>query len=224
MYGRQALGSTTQLLQHLLPTTKYQVIGFDNHNCFQDTAYVVVAVGQYPTIQLAADQVLATGTLLPLNYTSTNGPLTSWKWTPSTNLSCSDCAVPVATIKKDICYTVVAANMYHCPATDTICIKVFCENTQVFIPNVFTPDNDGVNDVLMVRGTGIKAIKSFRIFNRWGQIVFERGNISPNNASQGWDGKINGIPASPDVYVYTCEVVCENDVTFTYKGNVAIIK
>lgn len=205
-------------------TTKYQVIGFDNHNCFQDTAYITVAVGQYPTISLGADQVLATGTKLQLTSTFTNGPITNWLWSPATDLSCSTCPQPIATVKKAVCYAVTASNLYKCAAKDTVCIKVFCEGSQVFIPNGFTPDGDGVNDILMVRGSGIKTVKNFRIFNRWGQVVFERSNISPNDASQGWDGKINGVPAPPEVYVYTCEVTCDNDVSYTYKGNVAILK
>jgi gliding motility-associated-like protein len=205
-------------------TTRYQVIGFDNHSCFQDTAYVTVAVGQYPTINLGVDKVLATGTKLPLTSTFTNGPITNWLWSPTTDLSCSTCSLPTATIKKDVCYAVTASNVYKCAGRDTICIKVFCEGSQVFIPNGFTPDGDGVNDILMVRGSGIKTVKSFRIFNRWGQVVFERSNISPNDATQGWDGKINGKAAPPEVYVYTCEVTCDNDVYYTYKGNVAILK
>ena len=205
-------------------TTQYQVIGFDNHNCFQDTAHVTVAVGQYPTISLGADQVLATGTKLPLISSFTNGPITNWSWSPATDLSCSTCPQPVATIKKPVCYAVTASNLYKCAARDTVCIKVFCEGSQVFIPNGFTPDGDGINDILMVRGSGIKTVKSFRIFNRWGQVVFERSNISPNDAAQGWDGKVNGVAAPPEVYVYTCEVTCDNDVSYVYKGNVAILK
>lgn len=205
-------------------TTKYRVIGFDNYNCFQDTAFVTVAVGKYPTIKLEDDKVLPTGTQLALNSSVTNGPIVTWIWTPSADLNCNNCPLPVATIKNNVCYTVTASNMYHCKASDTICIKTFCEGTQVFIPNAFTPDGDGINDVLMVRGTGIKTVRSFRIFNRWGQIVFEKTNVTPNDPSQGWDGKINGNPASPEVYVYTCEVVCENGVSYTYKGNIAILK
>jgi gliding motility-associated-like protein len=132
--------------------------------------------------------------------------------------------LPLATVRKDICYNVTATNAYSCSATDTICIKVFCESGQLFIPNAFTPDGDGRNDILMVRGKGIKTVKSFRVFNRWGQVVFERNNFPPNDKTFGWNGLINGNPASPDVYVYTCEVVCENDVPYTYKGNVAILK
>jgi gliding motility-associated-like protein len=204
-------------------TTLYRVVGNDNFNCFTDTAYTVVAVGLYPTITLSTDKILSTGTLLPLNSTLTNGPISNYNWSPTTDLSCNDCPLPIATIKKDICYVVKATTFYGCAATDTICIKVFCESAQVFIPNTFTPDGDGINDILMVRATGIKQVKQFTIFNRWGEIVFEKTNFSPNIPSVGWDGKVRGVKASPDVYVYIAEVICENDLHYTYKGNVTII-
>ncbi|WP_207493383.1 PKD domain-containing protein [Aridibaculum aurantiacum] len=205
-------------------TTAYTVVGYDAEGCFTDTARITVAVGEYPTIDLGPDKTLSTGTMLPLASTVTNGPITRWLWSPATDLNCSTCALPTAHIKKDITYRVLATNAYGCSATDTISIKVFCEGTQVFIPNLFTPDNDGINDILVVRGTGIKTVKNFRVFNRWGELVYERSNFSPNDPAYGWDGMVKGQKAPPDVYVYTCEVLCENDVPFVYKGNTAIIK
>jgi gliding motility-associated-like protein len=193
-------------------------------NCFTDTAYVTIGVGGKPTLDLGPDKTVSTGTQFPLVSTIVNGPITQWLWTPSTNLSCSTCAVPIATVKDSVMYSVTATTAYGCVVKDSIRIKTFCESTQVFIPNLFTPDGDGLNDVLMVRGTGIRTIKSFRIFNRWGELVFERSNFSPNEKSSGWDGKIRGVPASPDVYVYTCEVVCDNNIPYVYKGNVTLIK
>jgi gliding motility-associated-like protein len=168
--------------------------------------------------------VLSTGTKFHLPTTVTNGPINIWEWNPITYLDCPTCANPYADIKNDITYILNATDVHGCKASDTINIKVFCESTQVFIPNVFTPDNDGRNDILMVRGTGIRTIKYFRIFNRWGEIVFEKSNFSPNDRSNGWDGKIKGIAAPPDVYVYTCEVVCENGNSYIYKGNTSIVK
>ena len=94
----------------------------------------------------------------------------------------------------------------------------------MFIPNTFTPDGDGLNDILMVRGKGIVSVKYFRIFNRWGELVFERTNFAPNNISFGWNGKVKGIVGPPDVFVYTAEVICENGTVYTYKGNTSIIK
>ena len=211
-------------------TTHYRVIGTDNYHCFADTSYLVVAVGTYPQVNLGQNQVLSTGTVYPIHPvftfpTETAGPINKYIWSPSVDLSCDDCPNPLATVEHDVCYTLTATNIYGCSANvDTLCIKAFCKNTQVYIANTFTPDNDGINDKLVVQGKGIRVINSFRIFNRWGQIVFERTNFQPNDVSFGWDGKVKGIPASPDVYVYTCEVVCENEVPFTYKGNISVLK
>ena len=204
--------------------TSFRVIGFDSAGCFNDTAYINIAVGKVPTVSLGPDKVVAAGTMYPLVSTVTNGPITKYQWTSGSGVSCDNCVEPMAHIKYDIAYSVKVTNTMGCTASDTIRFKVFCEQSQVYIPNLFTPDGDGVNDVLMVRGKGIKSVKNFRIFNRWGEIVFEKANFEPNIKSHGWDGTIRGQKAPPDVYVYTCEVMCENDVPFTYKGNVAIIK
>ena len=203
--------------------TTYRVIGTDEKNCFRDTAYVTVVVGSWPKVSLGPDRVLSTGTQLPLVTSISNGPIRKWAWSPAKDLSCDDCSLPIATVKKDVCYTVTVQNNFNCEARDTMCIQAFCEATQVFIPNAFVPGATS-NNILTVRGKGIKLVKSFRIFNRWGQMVFDKANFQPNDKAFGWDGKINGVPATPDVYVYTCEVTCEDDKAFTYKGNVAILK
>jgi gliding motility-associated-like protein len=205
-------------------TTNYMVVGSDNNKCFTDTGYVKVHVGVPPTVRLGPDLTLATGTQLPLNTTVTNGPIRFWNWSPATDLSCSNCSNPVATIKNNIRYTVTATSYFGCTVTDTIQIQVFCNNAQVFVPNGFSPDNDGVNDVLLVRAQGIRTVKQFRIFNRWGQTVFERYRFPPNDLSFGWDGKVNGKPEAPSVFVYTLEVECDNGTTYTYKGNITLIR
>ena len=227
--GLSATNLATPLANPSL-TTVYRVIGTDDYNCFADTSYLVVAVGTYPTVSLGPELVLSTGTNVTLSPvftypTDAAGPINKYVWSPSTYLSCDNCPNPVATVENDICYTLTATNIYGCSSNvDTLCVKAFCKNTQVFIANAFTPDGDGINDKLVVQGKGIKVVKSFRIFSRWGQVVFERDNFPANDPSFGWDGTIKGVPASPDVYVYTCEVTCENDVTFEYKGNTTIIK
>jgi gliding motility-associated-like protein len=205
-------------------TTRYRVVGSDEARCFTDTAFVTVGVGQYPTVNLGPDQTLATGTRLNLTSTITNGPIEKWLWTPSVNLSCSTCPLPIATIKKDISYAVKVTNYFGCSASDTINIKVFCNESQVYIPNAFSPDGDGKNDVFMVRSSGIMQVKSLRVFNRWGELVFEKTNILPNDPASGWDGRIRGVIMGPDVYAYTVEVVCDNGIPYFYKGNVTLLR
>lgn len=194
---------------------------------------VLIEVGAYPKVLLADDVTLPTGTNFQLNPVITNAseanvlPMKKYEWTAYDNIICNDalCSAPIAKIKTNVCYAVTATNIYGCSGTDTICIKVFCDKAQVFVPNAFTPGSGlPENNVFMVRSTGMASVKSFRIFNRWGQVVFEKTNFPPNSAAYGWDGKVNGMEANPGVYVYTLETVCENGVPYFYQGNVTLLK
>lgn len=204
-------------------TTRYRVVGYDGHNCFTDTNFVLITVGPKPTLNLGPDLTLTTGSNITFNPVYHNGPIVNWSWTPATGLSCTNCPNPTTTATNNAYYILSATNNYGCITSDTIFIFVFCKSAQVFIPNAFTPDGDGLNDVLMVRGKGI-LVKNFRIFNRWGELVFEKTNFNPNDPKYGWDGKVRGVPATPDVFVYTAEVICDNAVIYTYKGNTTLLK
>jgi len=205
-------------------TTQYRVIGYDGHHCFTDTGYINVTVNPNPLVNAGPDLNLSKGTVYQLNPVVQNGPIVSWLWTPSNNLSCSNCPNPSVTVENNISYDVIVTNVYGCTAEDTINISTFCQGSQVFIPNAFTPDGDGINDILMVRATGIQSVLSFRIFSRWGELLFEKTNFPPNNPSYGWDGKIKGAVGPAEVYVYVAEVVCDNMQTYTFKGNVTLLK
>ncbi len=205
-------------------TTTYRVVGYDSHHCFTDTGYVTIVVNPIPTLELGPDRNLATGTIYTFDPVITKGPIVFWQWSPSTNLSCTSCSEPSATVKNDITYHLLIENVYGCTATDSLTITTFCENSQVFIPNAFTPDGDGINDILMIRAKGVESVRLFRIFTRWGELVFEKSNFPPNAPAFGWDGKIKGKTGAPEVYVYTLEVTCDNLQTYTYKGNVSILK
>ncbi len=218
-------------------TTTYIVRGNNAGSCFPNTTgSVTIAVGDTLHISLGIDTVvLQGGTILPLNPSVVNGPVASWAWTSSTGstagLSCNNCGNPIATVGDKVCYQVDATSVYGCKASTDICIIPFCEASQVFIPNAFTPDGNGINDFFYITAVGIEKVLSLRVFNRWGQVVFERSGFKPDpigtltpNTLTSWNGKINGVTAPTEVYVYTCEVVCANGTKFTYKGNVALIK
>jgi gliding motility-associated-like protein len=101
---------------------------------------------------------------------------------------------------------------------------VICRDANVFIPNTFSPNGDGHNDVFFVRGRGLDRVKSLRVFDRWGEVVFEKQNFPVNDASVGWDGRYKGADPKPDVYVYQVEVFCTNGDIIRFDGNVALIK
>ena len=121
-------------------------------------------------------------------------------------------------------YTLTVRNAAGCPAQDTMTVFVTCGGGNVFIPNTFSPNGDGMNDVFYPRGKGISLVKSFRVFNRWGQIVFERYQFSINDRGAGWDGTVGGRKVSPDVYVYICEIICENNQVLLFKGDVTLLR
>ncbi len=202
----------------------YKVVGYTAKNCFADSGYVSVKTFPVPHMDISQNEItLNVGSSVQLN-THSSSDITSWRWQPPQGLSSSIVANPVASPIKTTTYSCIASNGGNCVARDAITIRVICGGTNVFIPNTFSPNNDGMNDVFYPRGTGLFNIKSFRIFNRWGQLVFERYNVAPNNPANGWDGSYNGKPLYPDVYVYIIEMVCENDVLIPFKGNVTLIK
>ena len=204
-------------------TTHYRVIGYDAYHCFTDTGYVTVTVAPKPIVNIGNDITVTTGAPVTFHPVIQNGPIISYTWSPATGLSCADCPSPTTSISNNASYTLTVENIYGCIAADNIVINAFCQKAQVFVPNAFTPDGDGLNDILMIRGTGIM-VKSFRIFNRWGEAIFEKLNFNANDPKYGWDGKIRGIPATPEVYVYIAEVICDNGTVYTYKGNTTILK
>ncbi|MGN6352188.1 MAG: PKD domain-containing protein, partial [Parafilimonas sp.] len=197
------------------------------------TADTMIAVGGYPVVKFSKDSFnVPTGYTMQITPAITNAsdrnilPIAKYEWTPADNIQCNDpaCSLPTLTVKNNICYTVKATNIYRCSGSDTICITAFCTNAQVFIPNAFTPKGLAANSRFMVRGSGIASVKSFRVFNRWGRVVFEKNNFPPNDAGYGWDGYINGRLADMGVYVYTVDVICENGTPYTYKGNVTLLQ
>jgi gliding motility-associated-like protein len=109
---------------------------------------------------------------------------------------------------------------------DTITLSDKCDCTNsIFVPNSFTPNNDGHNDVFYPRVQGgVGEIKSFRVYDRWGEMLFERKNLTPNDISNAWDGTYKGQPPRPEVFMYVIEASCTNGNDITKKGSVTVIK
>jgi gliding motility-associated-like protein len=203
-------------------TITYKVVGADGVHCFKDTALVTIDVFNNPTVKADPDINIADGatTVLAPQYSS---DINAWMWNPPDNLSCTNCPNPTASPKFSTSYTITVSNPEGCTAMDSITIILPCSNA-VFIPNTFSPNNDKSNDIFYPRGKDLYKIQSMRIFDRWGELVFQRSNFSPNDPSQGWDGTINGQKADIGVYVYVIEIICDNSTISTFKGNVSLIR
>jgi gliding motility-associated-like protein len=119
---------------------------------------------------------------------------------------------------------VIVTDSSNCTDTASILIKTVCNDDNYFIPNTFSPNNDGVNDYFYPRGRSIYNIQSMRVFNRWGQMVFQRQNFPANSETMGWDGTFNGRPAPSDAYVYIVEVICNNAQVVALQGTVTLVR
>ncbi len=203
-------------------TTAYTVIGSDIRRCFSDTITTTVHVFPYPQIQIPDSFVtIQGGTDYTINAAGSDD-IVSWQWTPVNWLSCNNCPQPVSSAKATITYTVKVQNITGCTSEKNITITVLCKDQNLYMPNTFSPNNDGMNDYFYPRGKGF-TVKEFRIFNRWGSLVYEQHNFVPDNQSYGWNGTYKGDVLQPDVYVYIIDVLCDNGNTITSKGNVTLL-
>jgi gliding motility-associated-like protein len=103
-------------------------------------------------------------------------------------------------------------------------VYVLCNNSNIFVPNTFSPNGDGSNDVFYPRGSGVFKILNLKVFNRWGEVVFDKSNFNANDAATGWDGTYKGKQLAADVFIYMLQVVCDNNSTLTFKGNIALLR
>ncbi len=204
-------------------TTFYTVTGTDTKKCFTSTAKVPVMVYPIPVVNAGADKTINVGQSFKITP-QLSDDVTSFTWTPSTDIIARDSASIIVKPDQSIEYTIEVSNDGHCNALDRISIYVMCDNTNVFMPNTFSPNGDGVNDIFYPRGSGVFNVKNLHIFNRWGEVIFEKANFNANDASAGWDGTYKGKKLDPDVFVYTLEVLCANNQSLIFKGNVALIR
>jgi len=204
-------------------STFYQVTAKDKYNCFTDTASVYVRVWEYPTVEAGEAKTLLVGYSLEL--TPRYSPdVSKYQWSPANTLNCANCPSPYANPKSETTYTVEASNNGGCKTSASVTVHVICNGGNLFIPNTFSPNNDGRNDRFYLKGVGISRVKSLKVYSRWGEVVFSRENFPANDAMVGWDGTMKGQALAPDVYLYTCEVVCMNNEVLIYNGDVTLIR
>ncbi|MBS1643521.1 MAG: PKD domain-containing protein [Bacteroidetes bacterium] len=202
-------------------STRYLLVSKEG-TCNVDSTYVPVTVHPLPIFSAGADQIMARGTSVQLQPTK-NG-IVSISWLKDSTLSCDDCFLPQASPRYTHTYYATGTDAHGCKSSDSVTVFVRCNGSLVFIPNTFSPNGDGYNDVFYPRGEGVDNMMSFRVFNRWGQVVFERNNVQLNDASAGWDGTFKGQKLQPDVYVYTMQSRCEDGEVVKWRGDITLLK
>ncbi|MCB0703889.1 MAG: gliding motility-associated C-terminal domain-containing protein [Saprospiraceae bacterium] len=209
-----------------LSSGTYEVVIQDAEGCMLETIASVpdpilmeVFVEAETTILLGDDYQIAAATNLPLSEIDTI------IWTPSATLSCADCLTPVATPLETTDYHILVENKDGCLAEATIRIIVDKAN-RIYIPNVFSPNHNGLNDLFMIYAAegSISKIHSFRIYDRWGEKVHEAYNFQPNDPAYGWEGKSRGVDVNPGVFVWMAEIEYPDGRIEWLKGDVTVLK
>jgi len=145
-------------------------------------------------------------------------PIGSYEWKPSDFLSCAYCREPVVTPLEDRSYTLVVTDSSGCKATDEVTVVVKTDY-DVFMPNVFSPNGDGVNDVYEPIDYGSVRMGTMKIFNRWGALIYETSDIHA-----GWDGTFKGEKLTPAVFIYHITGEFLDGSTFDETGSVTLIR
>ncbi|PKP48924.1 MAG: hypothetical protein CVT95_03860, partial [Bacteroidetes bacterium HGW-Bacteroidetes-12] len=179
-----------------------------------DTITQTITVHPNPIINAGSDVVIDLGDNTNLNATGSNGNI---NWTPPTWLSCPTCPSTTSTPDETITYTVIVVDSNGCTASDQVTVFVEFENV-IWVPNIFSPNGDGNNDILYVRGKGVAQLNFF-VYDRWGEKVFETTNLD-----QGWDGKFRGKEMNKAVFVYYLEATFIDGSKVTKKGDVTLIR
>ncbi len=153
----------------------------------------------------------------PLQLTATGSD--NYKWTPSTFLNNPTIFNPLARPTEDIEYVVRVSNNQGCFDLDSIKVKVYKIDPDLLVPSGFSPNKDGNNEVFRPIPIGMKSLDAFRVYNRWGQLVFSTTLIGV-----GWDGKFGGQEQASGTYVWYAEGINYLDRKIEKKGTVILIR
>jgi gliding motility-associated-like protein len=189
----------------------YSVTGSNFCGSAEDSIYMELR--NLPVTNISLDSTILLGTNLQLF--ATGG--VSYSWSPPTYLSCTECPSPIASPEKSTTYSVTIKGSNGCFVLDSVTVFVD-PDLHIYMPNVFSPNGDGINDVWFVRGKGIQSFQ-LNVYNRWGEKVFESVDIA-----KGWDGTVNGKLLNPAVFVYVIDATLVTGQRLIKKGDVALVR
>lgn len=151
--------------------------------------------------------------------------LTQITWTPALDLDCTDCLRPTATPDRTTTYVIDVMSSDGCVATDSVKIIVDVLR-EVYFPTGFSPNGDGINDAFLPFAslTRVTQVQDFTIFDRWGETVFNGTNFLPNNPANGWNGRLDGRPMNPAVFVYSAAVEFVDGRVVVFKGDFVLLR
>jgi len=200
-------------------TTQYILTGYDSLGC-PKPGFDTVLITVLPKVNAFAGRDTSVVAGQPLQLNASGGE--NYFWTPSTGLNNVNISSPVARLtgeQDSVRYKVFVRNALGCLDSATILVKIFRTEPKIFVPTGFTPNGDGLNDFLRPIGVGIDRFEYFRVYNRWGQLVF-----STTQNGKGWDGTIGGRPQTTNTFVWLTKAYDYTGKVVFAKGTATLIR
>lgn len=195
----------------------------DAFGCTWDTLVTISQPEELLVDLIADEEVIQLGDATQLNA-AINGNYTSIKWTNLDSLGCPDCLNQTVAPLEMTHYAVRVENENGCTAEDNITIFV-AKDRRVYLPNAFSPSANDLNQQYIVfAGNDVEEILDFKIFDRWGNLVFGDTNFPPNDPKHAWDGTLDGEPLNPAVFGYIVEVLYKDGYREMLKGEIVLIR
>ena len=202
---------------------KYTLRVQDANGCTADSSATLLKP-LIPEIVLSPDVTVELAESTPL-YLLANVPLDSILWQPALGLSCTTCPKPEATPYHTTTYTATVFSAVNgCKEVDSLTVFVL-DRRDVYIPNSFSPNDDGENDHFLVfGGPEVQQVASLQVWSRWGELVFEANDQAANQESAGWDGSFNSKELPPGVFTWRAVVEFVDGFRQTYTGDVTLVR
>lgn len=207
-----------------LPAGTYTITVRDSRGC-TETLDVQLEQPAPLFVEAGDDQTVELGFTANLNafHSPPFRPVT-WSWSHAETLDCPDCDDPTAQPFQTTTYVVTVEDETKCISQDSVTIHVI-KNYPIYIPNAFSPNNDGLNDGFTIYGgPAVRTIRYLKIFNRWGGMVFEGYDLELGKESMGWDGIFNGKPMNAAVFAYLAELEFIDGEVFIFEGDVTLVR
>ncbi len=195
----------------------------DGSGC--DTLLMVTVSPKKAEIAIApTEKTIKIGDAVEIKTTLSGAAPFNLAWTPATYLTCTDCLDPISEPLENITYLLSVTDKEGCVTEDSVKITVV-DSCTLYIPNIFSPNGDKINDIFYpITDPCVKIVYSWRIINRWGDLIFESVNFEPNNPDFGWNGLSKGRELPTDTYVWVAEWGYYDGRKEVRKGDVTLVR
>ena len=203
----------------------YQITSMDANDC-STTEIISIDVPLMVNVELGTNQSISIGdtTLLEAIINLPFDSLASVMWTGIDSIGCANCLTQIVAPIITTAYSVSVTSADGCADRDSMTVFVNTDY-KIYIPNIFSPNGDGINDVIMISADeSVREIASFSIFDRWGNLIFGAEHFQPNDSSVSWDGRMKGEAMNPGVFTFRLVVEFSDGASEVIYGDITLIQ